>query len=121
MTTPIAVAPHDMRRRGHTLFHPSLAVGVERDEHPIPYRQRGAIVRHFLVENWLLTTAGLVLGAVGAYALNFLLVSRVSDVRMDWKLVAAGMVLLWVSGLLSTIPPALRAATVPPSLATRSV
>lgn len=82
---------------------------------------RGAILGHFLLENWLLTTAGLLLGVFGAYALNFLLVSRVSDVKMDWRLVAGGMVLLWVSGLLSTIPAALRAATVPPSIATRSV
>lgn len=82
---------------------------------------RGAILRHFLLENWLLTTAGLLLGVFGAYALNFLLVSRVSDTKMDWKLVVGGMVLLWVSGLLSTVPAALRAATVPPSIATRSV
>jgi hypothetical protein len=40
---------------------------------------------------------------------------------MDWKLVVGGMVLLWVSGLLSTVPAALRAATVSPSIATRSV
>jgi len=82
---------------------------------------RAAILNHFLLENWLLTTAGLLLGVFGAYALNFLLVSRVSDVKMDWKLVAGGMVLLWVSGLLSTVPAALRASTVPPSIATRSV
>jgi len=82
---------------------------------------RGAILRHFLLENWLLTTAGLLLGVFGAYALDFLLVSRVSDVKMDWRLVAGGMVLLWGSGLLSTVPAALRAAMVPPSIATRSV
>ncbi|HEX5042311.1 MAG TPA: FtsX-like permease family protein [Candidatus Polarisedimenticolaceae bacterium] len=82
---------------------------------------RAAILRHFLLENWLLTTAGLILGVFGAYALNFLLVSHVSEVKMDWKLVAGGMVLLWVSGLLSTVPAALRASTVPPSIATRSV
>jgi len=82
---------------------------------------RGHILRHFLLENWLLTTAGLLLGVAGAYALNFLLVSHVSDVKMQWQLIAAGMVLLWMNGLLSTIPAALRASLVPPSIATRSV
>ena len=82
---------------------------------------RAAILLHFVLENWMLTTAGLVLGAIGAYALNFLLVSQVSDVKMSWQLVAAGMVLLWGSGLLSTLLPASRAARIPPSIATRTV
>lgn len=82
---------------------------------------RADILSHFLVENWLITTAGLAIGAIGAYALNFLLVSHVSEVKMHWQLVAAGMVLLWINGLLSTIPPAMRATMVSPSIATRSV
>ena len=82
---------------------------------------RGHILRHFLLENWLLTTAGLVLGVAGAYALNFLLVSHVSDVKMQWQLLVTGMLLLWLNGLLSTIPAAMRATLVPPSIATRSV
>lgn len=82
---------------------------------------RGDILRYFLAENWLATTAGLVLGVAGAYALNIYLLSHVSDVKMPWQLVAAGMLLLWINGLASTIPPALRATMVPPSIATRSV
>jgi putative ABC transport system permease protein len=82
---------------------------------------RGDILRHFLIENWLLTTSGLLLGVFGTYALNVLLVSKVSDVKMPWQLVVAGMVLLWLNGLLATLPPALRATHVPPSIATRSV
>jgi len=82
---------------------------------------RGDILRYFLLENWLLTTAGLALGIIGAYALNFLLVSHVSDVKMQWQLVASGIGLLWLMGLIATIPPALRAMSVSPSIATRSV
>jgi putative ABC transport system permease protein len=82
---------------------------------------RSDILRYFLLENWLLTTAGLVIGIVGAYALNFLLVSHVSDVKMQWQLVAEGIALLWAIGLLATIPPAMRAMAVSPSIATRSV
>lgn len=82
---------------------------------------RTDILRHFLIENWIVTTAGLALGVSGAYALNFLLVSHVSDVKMQWQLIVAGMLLLWINGLVSTIPPAMRAMMVSPSIATRSV
>lgn len=82
---------------------------------------RGDILRYFLTENWIATTAGLILGVAGTYALNMLLLSQVSDVKMPWQLVVAGMILLWINGLLSTVPPAMRATAVPPSIATRSV
>ena len=82
---------------------------------------RRDILSYFLVENWLVTTAGLVLGVAGAYALNFLLVSQVSDVKMEWQLIVGGMLLLWINGLISTLPPAMRAMAVSPSIATRSV
>ena len=82
---------------------------------------RGDILRYFLLENWLVTTVGLLMGIGGAYALNFLLVSHVSDVKLQWQLVAGGMVLLWINGLISTLPAAMRATLVSPSIATRSV
>ena len=82
---------------------------------------RADIVVHFLIENWLMTTAGLVLGVAGAFALNLFLVTHVSDVKLPLGLVVGGMVLLWVNGLLSTLPAALRATMVPPWIATRSV
>jgi putative ABC transport system permease protein len=82
---------------------------------------RGDILRHFLVENWVTTTAGLLIGIVGTYALNYLLVANVTDVKMPWQLVALGVVVLWLNGLLATLPPALRATRVQPSIATRSV
>jgi putative ABC transport system permease protein len=82
---------------------------------------RSNILAYFVIENWLLTTAGLILGVAGAYALNFLLVSHVSDVKMQWQLIVGGMLLLWINCFLSTILPAMRAMAVPPSIATRSV
>jgi putative ABC transport system permease protein len=82
---------------------------------------RADILKHFLLENWLVTTAGLILGVIGAYGLNVLLVSKLSDVKLQWELVAGGMVLLWINGLMSTVPAAMRATLVPPSIATRSV
>lgn len=82
---------------------------------------RGDILKHFLTENWLVTTIGLILGVIATYGLNFALVSNVTDAKLPWYLVAVGMVLLWINGLVATIPPALRAARVAPAIATRSV
>jgi putative ABC transport system permease protein len=82
---------------------------------------RADILTHFLAENWIVTTAGLILGVVATYVLNFALVSKLTDVKMPWYLVGVGMVMLWAIGIIATLPPALRAATVSPAIATRSV
>jgi putative ABC transport system permease protein len=82
---------------------------------------RRDILTHFLLENWMVTTVGLGLGIILTYGLNFLLVSRVSDVKMDPRLVLIGVVLLWINGIVATIFPAIRASGVSPAIATRSV
>ena len=82
---------------------------------------KGDILKHFLAENWIVTTIGLVLGVIATYALNFALVANLTDEKMPWYLVMVGMVLLWLNGLAATIPPAMRAARVAPAVATRTV
>lgn len=82
---------------------------------------KGDILRHFLTENWIVTTAGLILGVFATYGLNYLLVTQLTDVKMPWYLVGIGIGLLWLNGLVATVPPALRAASVSPAIATRSV
>lgn len=82
---------------------------------------KGDILRHFLAENWIVTTIGLFLGVIATYGLNYALVANLTDQKMPWYLVGVGMVLLWLNGLVATIPPALRAARVAPAIATRSV
>ncbi|HVR38592.1 MAG TPA: FtsX-like permease family protein [Thermoanaerobaculia bacterium] len=79
------------------------------------------ILKHFLAENWIVTTIGLALGVIATYGLNILLLSQFADAKMPWYIVVIGMVLIWINGLVATIPPALRAATVSPAIATRSV
>ena len=80
-----------------------------------------AIVRYFLMENWIITNSGLILGVILAYALNYLLVTHTSGVKLDWRYVAAGVLLLWAQGIVATLAPATRAAAVPPVIATRTV
>ncbi len=80
-----------------------------------------AILRYFLLENWIITNSGLLLGIALAYALNFLLVTKAGGDKLDWRFVAAGVVLLWLQGLIATLAPATRAAAVSPVIATRAV
>jgi len=82
---------------------------------------RQAILRHFLFENWLVTTVGILLGLGLAVALNIGLVTLVEGAKIEWPILAAGVVLLWTVGLLAALGPALRAAQVPPAIATRNV
>jgi putative ABC transport system permease protein len=82
---------------------------------------RGAILRYFLVENWLITSVGLTLGLLATYGLNFALAHWADVARISWLQVAAGMVTFWLLGLLAALAPALRGTTVPPVVATRTV
>jgi putative ABC transport system permease protein len=83
--------------------------------------RKADIVRHFLLENWLVTTAGLGAGAALAYGLNMGLVSGIGAARLESGMLLAGMLLLWSAGLLATLFPALRAARISPAIATRNV
>lgn len=82
---------------------------------------RSGILRHFLVENWVVTGIGLTLGLGLAVGLNFAL-SHWADVpRIGVPHVLLGMAVLWVAGLLAALAPALRAMLVSPVIATRNV
>jgi putative ABC transport system permease protein len=82
---------------------------------------RLAIVRHFLLENWMVTSFGVVLGVVLAYGLNFGIVTWVAGAKLSPATVAAGAVVLWTIGLGAALGPALRGARVAPAIATRNV
>lgn len=79
------------------------------------------ILRYFMIENWLLTTGGVVIGAVLAFAFGQWLSSEYSLPRLEPSYVASGVVLLWVLGQLAVLAPARRAAAIPPAIATRTV
>lgn len=79
------------------------------------------IIRQFMLENWLITTAGAVLGVVLTAAVAYWLEVSFELERLDWRLLPAGIVILWALSSLAVIEPARRAASVPPAVATRSV
>jgi len=79
------------------------------------------IVRYFMTENWLITTIGVVLGSGFAVALNYWLVNLYDLPAISWYYIPVGIVCLWVLGLLAVLGPALKAAAIPPAIATRNV
>jgi putative ABC transport system permease protein len=82
---------------------------------------RGQILRYFQAENFLLATFGIALGMVLAYGINLLLMERYELGRLPARFLPVGAVSLWLLGQLAVLGPALRAASVPPAVATRTV
>jgi putative ABC transport system permease protein len=83
--------------------------------------RRSAIIRYFMLENWLITTAGVAVGTAGAFGLNAWLVSSHELERLDPFYVPAGILCLWLLGLAAVVWPARRAAAISPAVATRTV
>jgi putative ABC transport system permease protein len=79
------------------------------------------ILRYFLVENWLITTGGVVLGCILALAAGVQLSRMYQMPRLPLYYLVGGVLLLWIVGLLGVLVPALRAASISPAVATRTV
>jgi len=82
---------------------------------------RGNILHYFQTENFLLATIGIALGMVLAYGINLLLMAHYELPRLPAAYFPIGAIALWLIGQLAVLGPALRAAAVPPVVATRSV
>jgi len=83
--------------------------------------RRGDIMRYFMVENGLITTAGVVAGCVLALAVGYWLSQNYNLPRLDLYYLVGGILGLWTIGQLSVWQPARRASHVSPSVATRTV
>jgi len=82
---------------------------------------RKDILRYFQTENFLLASGGIVLGMLLAYGGNLLLMKYFELARLPLRYLPIGAVLLWGVGQLAVLGPALRAASIPPVVATRAV
>jgi len=82
--------------------------------------RRSDILRYFVTENLLITSAGVVAGVLLALALNQLLVSQLELPRLPAGYLLAGAGLLWALGVAAVYGPAWRAASISPATATRS-
>ncbi|HTR50808.1 MAG TPA: FtsX-like permease family protein [Kofleriaceae bacterium] len=82
---------------------------------------RGHIVRYFQLENFILATLGIVLGMALAYGINLVLMAKYAVPRLPGEFLPIGAVLLWLLGQLAVLGPAMRASTIAPAVATRTV
>jgi putative ABC transport system permease protein len=98
---------------------------VQQRTHQIGVRRavgatRGDILRHFLAENFLIVGLGIVAGSAAAVGLNAWLMHHYELARLPLAWLPSGALVLWALGLASAFGPALRAAAVPPAMATRA-
>jgi len=82
---------------------------------------RGDILRYFQTENFLIVTLGIAIGMLLAFVLNAVLMKFYELPHLPLFYLPVGAVALWLLGQLAVLGPALRAAAVPPVVATRSV
>jgi putative ABC transport system permease protein len=80
---------------------------------------RRAIVRYFQTENFMIAAAGAAIGITFAIALNLWMVHSFEMVRMDNSRAIVGAIVILLLGQFAVLWPALRAASIPPALATR--
>jgi putative ABC transport system permease protein len=82
---------------------------------------RSNILHYFQAENLVLATLGIGVGMVLAYGINLFLMLHYELPRLPLYYLPIGAMTLWLLGQLAVLGPALRAAAVPPVVATRSV
>lgn len=79
------------------------------------------ILKYFLLENWLITTGGVVFGCVLALGIGVKLSLMLQAPRLPLYYLVVGALVMWALGLCATLVPARRAAAVSPAIATRSI
>ena len=83
--------------------------------------RRFDIVRHFLVENWMVTTAGVVVGCGAALAVGYWISVKYELPRLDLYYLVGGAFTIWLIGLFAAWQPARRASAISPAVASRTV
>ena len=79
------------------------------------------ILRYFLVENWIITTCGCVVGCLLAVAAGLKLSTLYEMPRLPLYYLLGGVLVIWIVGLLAVLIPARRAASTSPAVATRAI
>ncbi|MHB1058711.1 MAG: ABC transporter permease [Rhodanobacter sp.] len=82
---------------------------------------RRDILNYFQTENFLLATIGIALGMVLTYGINLFLMLHYELPSLPAAYFPVGAIALWLIGQAAVLGPAMRAAAVPPVVATRSV
>jgi putative ABC transport system permease protein len=83
--------------------------------------RRMDIVRHFLVENWMVTTAGVIAGCGAALSVGYWISVKYELPRLDLYYLVGGVLSIWLIGLAAALQPARRASAISPAVASRTV
>jgi len=78
------------------------------------------ILRYFILENVMITSAGVFGGVALGVGLNHLLVAKLEMARLPAGYLLGGTIVFWALGILAAYGPAWRAASISPATATRS-
>ncbi|MGC2033756.1 MAG: FtsX-like permease family protein [Steroidobacteraceae bacterium] len=81
---------------------------------------RQAIVQYFQTENLLIAAAGAAIGVALAVALNLWMVNAFAMQRLDAGYALIGAIVVMILGQAAVLWPAMKAASIPPALATRA-
>ena len=81
---------------------------------------RTAIVRYFMIENFIVSSVGIVVGGMLAVGLNIAMVQAFSLTPLAWYVIPSAMVVLWIVGQVAVAGPARRASAISPAIATRA-
>jgi len=79
-----------------------------------------AIIRYFMVENFIVSSLGLVFGGILSIALNIAMVQAFSLEPLAWHVIPLAMIVLWTVGQAAVAGPARKASNITPAIATRS-
>jgi putative ABC transport system permease protein len=81
---------------------------------------RNAIIQYFQTENLLIAAAGAAIGVALAVSLNLWMVNAFAMQRLNTGYTLVGAVIVLLLGQVAVLWPALKAASIPPALATRA-
>jgi len=79
-----------------------------------------AIIRYFMVENFIVSSVGLLIGGILSVALNIAMVEAFSLEPLAWYVIPIAMIALWTVGQAAVAGPAKKASNISPAIATRS-
>jgi putative ABC transport system permease protein len=81
---------------------------------------RNAIIQYFQTENLLIAGAGAAIGVALALSLNLWMVNAFAMQRLNTSYALIGAIVVLLLGQVAVLWPALKAASIPPALATRA-
>jgi putative ABC transport system permease protein len=81
--------------------------------------RRADVMRHYLLESWVILSAGVVVGTLLTLAAGLEISLYLQLPRLPAGYLVAGIATLWLSGTLAVLLPAIRASRVSPATATR--